>query len=135
SDPANGTFTSLPGPNYSENSTGQIGTGTIILNAPAGFIFDTGGTAPTVAITTTSGGSSTDNVQGSVTARSSTQLTFTVTRKSQNSARSKLTWQNLRVRPVAGTPLASGYLSPSGTARVVGPSPHVNPGHLRERAG
>ena len=46
-----GTFTSLSGPSYSENASGNMGTGTIILKAPAGFVFDTGGTAPTVLST------------------------------------------------------------------------------------
>ena len=45
-DNATGTFTSLTGPSYSENNTAEIGAGTIILNVPGGFIFDTGGTAP-----------------------------------------------------------------------------------------
>src|SRR5206468_7669304 len=47
-DSATGTFTSLTGPTYSEDLAGEVGTGTIILNAPAGFVFDTGGTAPSV---------------------------------------------------------------------------------------
>jgi len=38
-------FTTLTGPTYSENNAGEVGTGTIIVNAPAGFIFDNGGTA------------------------------------------------------------------------------------------
>src|SRR6185503_9583505 len=48
---ANGTFTTLTGPSYSENASGDVGLGTIIINAPSGFIFDTGGTAPTVLVT------------------------------------------------------------------------------------
>src|SRR5262249_1396235 len=47
----------------------------------------------------------------------------------------KLTWQNVRVRPTAGTPLASGNLSRSGTATIVGLSPNANLGNLREIAG
>ena len=38
----------MTGPSYTENAIGDVGTGTIIVNAPAGFVFDTGGTAPTV---------------------------------------------------------------------------------------
>ena len=71
---ASGAFTSLTGPTYSEDASGEVGTGTIILNAPAGFTFDTGGTAPTVAITKLGGGSGADNVIGSVTAVTSIRL-------------------------------------------------------------
>src|SRR5262249_1217746 len=54
-DGATGTFTSLTGPSYSENASGNVGTGTIILKAPAGFVFDTAGTAPTVLLTRLTG--------------------------------------------------------------------------------
>src|SRR6185369_8207860 len=47
----------------------------------------------------------------------------------------KLTWQNVRVRPTAGTPLASGTLSRSGTANVVGLTTNANLGLLREVPG
>ena len=47
----------------------------------------------------------------------------------------QLTWQNVRVRPTAGTPLASGNLRMSGTASVVGLSTNANLGTLREVAG
>src|SRR5262249_54679443 len=40
------TFTSLTGPTYTENNPGEVGLGTIILNAPAGFIFDTNSPTP-----------------------------------------------------------------------------------------
>src|SRR5262249_25758657 len=64
-DGATGTFTSLSGPSYSENASANVGTGTIILNAPPGFVFDTGGTAPTVLITRLTGsGSSANNLNG-----------------------------------------------------------------------
>src|SRR5262249_42450844 len=54
-DGATGTFTSLTGPTYSENASGNVGTGTIILTVPTGFIFDTGGTGPTVMISRLAG--------------------------------------------------------------------------------
>src|SRR5205823_3595357 len=49
-DTTGGTFTSLTGPTYSENLSGDVGIGTITLNAPVGFLFDTAGTGPTVRI-------------------------------------------------------------------------------------
>jgi hypothetical protein len=47
----------------------------------------------------------------------------------------KLTWQNVRVRPTTGTPLALGNLTRTGTANVVGLSTNANLGTLREVAG
>jgi hypothetical protein len=46
-----------------------------------------------------------------------------------------LTWQNVRVRPSAGTPLAVGNLARAGTSSVVGLSTNANLGSLREVAG
>src|SRR5262249_36568671 len=76
-DGATGTFTTLTGPTYSENASGDVGTGTIIVNAPAGFVFDTGGTAPTVLVTRiASGSSSKSDLAGSVTSVTTTQITY-----------------------------------------------------------
>src|SRR6516164_11299277 len=121
---ATGTFTSLSGPTYSENASANVGTGTIILKAPAGFVFDTGGTAPTMLVTRLTGsGSNGNNINGvasgtavAMTSVTSTQLVFTVTSSSANGVTCKLTWQNVRVRPTAGTPLATGNLTRTGTA-------------------
>src|SRR6185369_14919578 len=99
---------------------------------------DTGGTAPTVKIT----GSSKNNINGvssgtsvAMSSVTSTQLTFTVTSSSASGVTNTLTWQNVRVRPSAGTPLALGNLTRSGTASVVGLSTNANLGSLREVAG
>src|SRR6185369_10633097 len=136
-------FTTLTGPTYSENNPGEVGTGTLIVNAPAGFIFDTGGTAPTMLVTRLTGsGSSANNINDAasgtalaMTSVTSTQLVFTVTASSVSGITCKLTWQNVRVRPTAGTPLVSGNLRMSGTASVVGLSTNANLGTLREVAG
>jgi hypothetical protein len=136
---SSGGFTSLTGPVYFETSGGNVGVGTIVLNAPSGFIFDTGGVAPTVRI---DGGVSAKNINragsGSSAAMSSvtsTQLTFTVTAPSSAGQPCTLTWQNVRVRPNAGSPLASGDLWANGTATVVGLSTNFNLGNLREVPG
>src|SRR5262249_9678712 len=81
-----GAFPTWFGPTYSENAAGEVGVGTIILNTPAGFIFDISGVAPTVRIDRLSAtGNKPANinniVSGSVAAMSSissTQLVFTV---------------------------------------------------------
>jgi hypothetical protein len=45
-DTTGGAFTTLTGPVYSEPASGAVGAGTIIINLPAGFVFDTSGVAP-----------------------------------------------------------------------------------------
>jgi len=127
-DNTGGTYTSLTGPLYGEAASGDAGVGTIILNAPAGFQFDTGTPLPTVLITRLSGGgSSARNINGAVSGTSvavtsvtSTQVTFTITSASNSGVTNSLTWQNLRVRPTAGTPLASGNITKSGTSTMTG---------------
>src|SRR6185369_7547110 len=86
SNTAGGAYTTLTGPVYYEYVMGDVGTGTIILNAPTGFVFDTGGTAPTVKVTRLSGGGNdSKNINGvasgssaAITSRTTTQITFTV---------------------------------------------------------
>src|SRR5207245_2057191 len=78
-------------------------------------------------------GSGNTPVQGSVTSVTTNQITYTVTAISANP--SKLTWQNIRVRPTSGTPLASVNLTRSGTATVVGLPTNINMGALRAVAG
>ncbi len=139
-----GTWTSLTGPFYAEGANGDVQIGTIILNAPPGFIFDTTGIAPTVLITRISGsGDSTreiNNVSSGtavpITSITITQITFTVTASSSNGVRDSLTWQNIRVRPSAGSPLASGQITKSGTSVMAGVTNNVtNFGGLIEVAG
>jgi hypothetical protein len=50
----------------------------------------------------------------------STQAIFTVTSSSSGNVPNVLTWQNLRVRPTASSPLAMGMITKSGTAAMVG---------------
>ena len=68
-----------------------------------------------------------------MTSVTSTQITYTVTAVSLNA--SKLTWQNIRVRPTSGTPLAGGSLTRSGAASVVGLPTGTDLGTLLELAG
>src|SRR3989338_8217138 len=142
-DTTGGTFTSLTGPVISEGATADIGTGTIILNAPSGFEFDTGGAAPTVLVTRIGGsGPNTRNINdlssGSTIAVTVTtaQLTITITAATSNGVTNSLTWQNVRVRPTAGTPLASGNITKSGTSSISGVTNSVTSfGTLTEVAG
>ncbi|MEK7215043.1 MAG: invasin domain 3-containing protein, partial [Chloroflexota bacterium] len=123
---------------------GEVGAGTIILDAPAGFSFDTGGTAATVLVTRTGGtGANTRNINDvaagtslAITSITASTVTFVVTAASTNSVTNSLTWQNLRVRPTAGTPLASGNITKSGTSAVAGiTNGSTNLGTLTQVAG
>ncbi len=126
-DTVGGTYTTLAGPVYYEAVAGDVGLGTIILNPPAGFIFDASGTpAPTVLITrlTGSGGNNINNATSgtaaAITSRTTNQITFTVSAASSTGVTCALTWQNVRVRPLAGTPLANGNLTKTGTSVMAG---------------
>lgn len=138
-----GSWTTLTGPVYEEAASGDVGVGTIILNAPSGFIFDVGGTAPTVLITRTAGGGGdARNINGAATGTSAaitsittTTITFTVTSASNSGVTNSLTWQDIRVRPTAGAPLASGNLTISGTSTISGVTGSTNFGTLTEVAG
>ncbi|MEX2117371.1 MAG: hypothetical protein WEB37_10825, partial [Bacteroidota bacterium] len=143
-DNTGGAYSTLTGPVYAEAANGNAGVGTIILNAPAGFIFDTGGTAPTVLITRIAGaGPDTRNINdvasgtsAAITSITTTQITFTVTAASSNGVTNSLTWQNVRIRPTAGTPLASGNITKTGTSTMAGVTAGVtNFGTLTEVAG
>src|SRR5262249_6970526 len=109
-----------------EYITADVGTGTITLNAPSGFIFDTGGTAPTVRVDRlVGGGADSKNINGvatgtavAITSRTTTQITFTVTTASSGGVSCSLTWQNVRVRPSAASPLASGNMTTTGTSAM-----------------
>src|SRR6266480_3519582 len=127
-DNTGGAYTSLSGPVYAEIQNGNVGVGTIVLNAPAGFIFDTNAAAPTVLITRISGsGADSLNINGvasgtaaAMTSVTPTNLTFTVASASSGGVTCSLTWQNVRARPSAGTPLANGNITSSGTAVIQG---------------
>jgi hypothetical protein len=139
-DTTGGTYTTLVGPVYTEVGAGNVGAGTIILKAPAGFVFNTVSPLPTVLIN--GNGGKTYNLNGisngaaaALTSVTSTQLVFTVTKPSSGGFPCKLTWQNVKVRPTAGTPLASGNLRFTGTASMVSVSTNSNLGLLQEVPG
>src|SRR5439155_368535 len=119
-----GAYTALTGPTYYEAVSGDAGVGTFVLNAPSGFIFDTGGTAPTVLVTRIAGtGANSQNIDGvasgtaeAISPSSTTQIKFSVKTASSGGVTCSLTWQNVRVRPTASSPLASGNITDSGSS-------------------
>lgn len=137
-----GTYTTLTRPAFTEGTSGDAGVGTIILNAPTGFEFDVGGTAPTVLMTRVSGsGADSRNINGladnssiALTSVTTTQLTLTITSASNNGVACKLTWQNVRVRPSTGAAV-SGNITKTGTSVLTGISGSTNWGTLTCIAG
>ena len=138
-DTTGGTYTALTGPVYTEAVAGNVGLGTIILKAPAGFVFNTVSPLPTVLINGNGGKTNINGVvngtAASLSSVTTNQLVFTITKKSSGGFPCKLTWQNVKVRPSAGTPLATGKLSFAGTASLVGASTNSNLGLLQEVVG
>ena len=114
------SFTTLTGPSYDwvDGPAGTL-TGTIVLNAPAGFAFNTSShNPPSVSITNVSGTGT--NAAGSITAVTATQITFSFTTSSASGTEDMLTWLNVEVQPTAGTPLASGNIDETGTSSLLG---------------
>lgn len=133
------TYVTLTGPIYAEGVSGDVGAGTIVLNAPSGFAFDTGAS---VTVLVTGGGTATDNINdltsGSTIAAtvSATQITITVSAESL--VPNTLTWQNIRVVPTAGAPLATGDITvhSSSTSVLTSVTPGTTSlGTLTEVAG
>ena len=139
-DTTGGAFTALTGPVLTETVVGDIAVGTVILQAPSGFEFDTGATV-TVFLTSTSTNANknindkANNTAMNITSISSSQITFTVSSKSNGQAKNTLTWQNVRTRPTAGTPLASGNIIKTGTSVIPSVANGTNLGTLTEVAG
>jgi hypothetical protein len=120
-DNTGGTWTTLTGPVLTEGQNKDVNTtGSIVLNAPSGFIFNTASTV-TVAVTTNgtvSGGNTVLALASSTATVTTTTITVNVTATGSGSGKSIVTWSGIQVRPSAGTPLASGNITESGTASI-----------------
>jgi hypothetical protein len=88
--------------------------GTFILNIPSGFAFNTGSTV-TATITRLSGSGSCFAFSSSTATPTASTITFTISSRDSNGTICKVVFSGLQVRPTAGTPLASGNLTNSGT--------------------
>jgi len=82
------TYTTLTGPAYYQATNTDISTGTIILNAPAGFIFDALAPRPNVLITRLAGPAAIISTTPPAAVRrrslaTTNQITFTVKRRQQ----------------------------------------------------
>lgn len=112
---ASGTWTTLTGPVIEETAPGQLQTGNIRFQAPSGFVWDTGGAAPTATVTQPKG----NRITVTLSSRSSTEIIFQLTGNSGGSPPNNphtITFSDLRIRPAQGTPLASGEIRNAGSA-------------------
>src|SRR6266850_288315 len=131
-----GAFTPLTGPVIVETIVGDISVGTIVLTAPAGFEFDTNASLPVITL---NGDNNHKNINGLSDGDiiplvvTTNTLSFTITSKSKGQTRNTLTYSNVRVRPTAGTPLASGNITNTGTS--IFPNSTTNFGTLTEVPG
>jgi hypothetical protein len=131
-DDANTIFTTLSGPRITESVVGELASGgTIVLNAPAGFQWDTGGAAPGVSVQKAYGSSTALAV--SFTSRTSSTITYTVnTPSNAGSQPGQVTFSGIRVKPTSAIVPNTGEISNSGTT---GPSGATNLGTLNMIAG
>lgn len=116
----NGTWTTLSGPILQETSPGQLASGTFRLQAPSGFIWNTG-VSPTATVTSPKAGKITV-VFSSIT---SSEIQFTVTGSSSGNPKNnphRIVFSGIQVRPSQGTPLVVnsiiknvGSAAPGGT--------------------
>ncbi len=134
-DTAGGNSAGISGPALDEGSTGDIGLGTIILNAPSGFSFDPGATVAATVTRIAGGGTAVTLSSGTAVVTTST-ITITVTAvDSSGGTKSRVAWSGIRVRPAAGTPLVTGNITPSGSSSLKGLNTSSNLGTLTEVAG
>ncbi|NQV30687.1 MAG: T9SS type A sorting domain-containing protein, partial [Candidatus Marinimicrobia bacterium] len=131
-DDANTTFTTLTGPRITEDAAGELTSGgTIILNAPSGFEWDTIGTLPSVAVQKAYGVSTALAV--SYTSRTSSTITYTIDTPSNGSSQpGEVTFSGIKVRPTSANVPSTGEMTNSGTT---GPSGATNLGTLTLIAG
>ncbi|MFA5667819.1 MAG: invasin domain 3-containing protein [Balneolaceae bacterium] len=128
---ASGTWTNLTGPVITETSPGQLASGTMRLKTPSGFVWDVGGTAPTINVTS----SKATRITVTLTSRTATELIFSITGSSAGNPKNNphtITFSDIRVRPSQGTPIVSGNITNIGSGA---PGGTINYGTLSMVAG
>ncbi|MFA6495464.1 MAG: YDG domain-containing protein, partial [Candidatus Paceibacterota bacterium] len=137
-DTTGGAYTILTGPIIQEGAFRDFpATKTFILTAPGGFAFNTGATV-TATITRTAGTGSCFAFTSATATPTASTITFTLNARdgAPTTTRCRVVFSNIQVRPTAGTPLASGNITKSGTAAVSGITNGVtNLGTLTEVVG
>ncbi len=119
---ASGTWVTLTGPSMAETANSGIQIGTIVLNAPTGFNFNTAA-AVTVTVTKISGVNGNDITLSSPTATvTATTITINVASTSTVQILDQLTWSGIQIMPTACLFPAPnpGNITISGTSITVG---------------
>lgn len=119
--PGSGAWTTINGIRITETASGQLPNGGVIrLRAPSGFRLDPAGAAPVVTVRAAPGA---QNLPGSFTVtvieRTQTEVAFQIngtTAGTPPNRRAQIDIDNIRTRPVNGTPLLSGELRNVGSA-------------------
>jgi hypothetical protein len=119
-DTTGGAYTPLTGPTLTEDAAGDWSSA-LDITAPNGFEFDT---SSTVTASVTTG----DIVLGAISYASSTQISVSFSHTS--TIASTVLFSGIKVRPTAGTPLATGNL----TMKIFS-GPTLTAGTLTEVAG
>ncbi len=119
-DDANTTFTTLTGPRITEDVSGELSSGgTIVLNAPAGFQFDTNPPNPSLSVQKAYGVSTA--LAMSYTSRTSSTITFTVDTPSNGSSQpGEVTFSGIRIQPTSATVPNTGNITNTGTTGATG---------------
>lgn len=131
-----GPYTALTGPAITETVVGDISAGTLVLTAPAGFVYDTNAPLPIITLAGDNNSKNINNLPNGAVINlgiTTTSLSFTITTKSHGQTKNTLTYSNIRVRPTVASPLASGNITNTGTATF--PNSTANFGTLTEVAG
>ncbi|MDZ7715672.1 MAG: invasin domain 3-containing protein [Balneolaceae bacterium] len=129
-----GTFTNLSGPVITETSAGQISLGFIEFTAPAGYEWDTGGTAPTVTVDLAPGNNGNTKLAIQFDSRTASKIIFEVTATSDQGPRrpGEATFSGLRIRPTTGSLPNDGTITNTGSSAPTG---QTNYGSLSMVAG
>ncbi len=138
-DTVGGAWTTLTGPSIAEGIASEIGTGTLVLKAPSGFVFNTAAPVTVLLKGVSQARQNLNNLtSGSLIPAVVTSSSITITISDESSdfgGTNSLTWQNIQVRPVASAPLASGNITLAGTACIFDLNGTANWGTLQEVSG
>ncbi len=116
-DDANSSYTSLSGPIIQEGFAGELtGSGTIVLQAPVGYEWNTGATV-TVTEAAAYGGSTT--LDASFTSITSSLLTITIDTESSSNP-GEITLSGLQIRPTTGVLPNTGNIQNVGSTGLGG---------------
>ena len=134
-DTTGGSYTTLTGPTITEGASGDVpSSGTVVLSAPSGFRFNTGATV-TATITSDTSKNLCFGFTSTTATPSATTITFTLNAGDGHGTHCHVTFSNIQVQPTAGTPLASGNITDTGTASISGMTSSTNLGTLTEVVG